>query len=461
MRDRIGLVEAIPAQAAAGEIDREAAVAALKDIAWANRLPSGLRAPALRGLIDEGGLLDDPERIELLRRLLPTERERGVTATAARVIADRGWTELTPMLVRRFAREEPGVPDTKRVERAALLTLHPDQTLEEIVFEVFLRHGPRSEVELAEKVRRDAWDLLSRLDADGEARVELLGDLAARDADPNRDPLMASLRRGLLELRAIPLTGEQLEWLLELNDIEDIDAEPWWEASNEIIRTLDQDQRRGLRLRHAEPLRIAAEVNRERTRVSRGALLDVLEQRLADRTQHRRVENTRVRQDLDAWRDELTFGDLVSVLTVDDAIAEPRVRLALFEQVDEDRADTTTEYGGVLQVASRRSSLGRFAAVSYPPRPATRQNDRTFIASREMLSENPRAFAHYHFHVQREKNAGFAGPSAADQLYARRYGRTCVVFTSIDRRTLNADVYLPNGVVIDLGEVKPYDEVLP
>lgn len=458
--DKLELIDRFPALVETGEIGRPATVEALKDLVWSRRLPNGIRVKALRMLVEEGGFLSEVDAKTLVQQLLPTERDTAVTAAAISVIAERGWTDTAPVIVRRYAHFERGIPDASRVERAGLTALFPDQSVEETVFQVFLEHGPQRDDELAERTRRDSWNLLSRLDASGEMRVGLLGDLAAGDADPYRDPTLSALRRGLLELRTIPLTGEELEWLLRLADEDDPKTRDWWEGSNAILRTLDSEQRRGLRLRHIEPIRLAADVSRDRTRVSRQALLQVLEDRLADRETHRRTIGSTGRQDLRQWGDIMTFGDLVAVLAVDDALDEPRVAAALFEQVEEDRDDTTTEYGGVIQLASSRTSLGRFTAISYPPRPITREGDRAFVASREMITETPRALAHYHFHVQQARNKSYAGPSDADMLYAERYGRTCVVFTSIDEDTLNADVYLPNGVILDLGEIARPSETL-
>ena len=454
VQDKLSLIDQLPSLVESGTIAKPATIEALKDLVWSRRLPNGLRVAALESLVEDPGMLSDSESMDFLLKLLPTERDRAVTATAVGVIAEKGWTQAAPMIVRRYAHYEPGVPDSDRVERAGLAALFPDQTVEATVFRVFLDHGPQTDDELAEKTRRDAWNLLARLDADGEMRVNFLGDLAASDADPYRDPMLSALRRGLLELRTLPLTGEELEWLLRLADPDDPATDSWWSDTNAILRTLDSAQRKGLRLRHAEPLRLAAESQRDRTRVSREALLQVLEDRLKDRERHNRSAGSTGRQILDAWEDRLSFGDLVSILAIDDAIREPRVVLALFEQAEEDRADTTTEYGGVIQLATTRTSMGQFAAISYPPRPITREGDQSFVASREMIEDTPRALAHYHFHVQRERNKQYAGPSDADLRYAALYGRTCLVFTSIDADILNADLYLPNGAILDLGEVR-------
>lgn len=452
-REKQMILGDLPGQLGAGTLPREAAAQTLRDLVWLRHTTGARRAEALRILALDPGLLPEDEAFALIETLLPTERDEAVSEAAARIIASRNWTRAAPALVRRYAVPDSGVPDAQRLERAALEALHPETTVEETVFRVFLEHGPGSTHELADKIRRDAWNLLSRLDASGDRRVEFLGKLAA-DETPREDQALAALRRGLIELRTIPLTGEELEWLTRLSDPADPATEVWWRETNEILRTLDAAQRRGLRLRHAEALRWAGVARRELTRVSRESLLTVLGDRLASRQTHRRSSDAQGREDLETWSEALSYADLVSLLVLDDAIREPRVVAALFEQVGRDRDDTSTEYGGVLRAASVRTSSGSFTAVPYPPRPISRVNDTSFVASREMIEGEPRALAHYHFHAQTVRNRRFAGPSDGDLRYAALYGRTCVVLTTVEEGVMNADVYLPSGVILDLGEIR-------
>jgi hypothetical protein len=96
---------------------------------------------------------------------------------------------------------------------------------------------------------------------------------------------------------------------------------------------------------------------------------------------------------------------------------------------------------------------GRARAELYPPRPVQRAGDHSFIASTDMTAAADLAIAHYHLHVQASANSQYSGPSREDLAYAARFGRTCVVFTSIRSHTLNVDLYTPDGIVIDLGEI--------
>mgnify|MGYP001627977827 FL=1 len=72
-----------------------------------------------------------------------------------------------------------------------------------------------------------------------------------------------------------------------------------------------------------------------------------------------------------------------------------------------------------------------------------------------MIRFSDRALAHYHFHANERNNEKYAGPSRADYINAETSGRTSLVFTSIKEDELNVDLYQPNGVVIDLGIIRP------
>jgi hypothetical protein len=57
----------------------------------------------------------------------------------------------------------------------------------------------------------------------------------------------------------------------------------------------------------------------------------------------------------------------------------------------------------------------------------------------------------YHFHVMRERNSRFAGPSVEDLAQARAQGRMGVVLTSINEDELNVDAYTDAPTSVDLG----------
>jgi hypothetical protein len=71
-----------------------------------------------------------------------------------------------------------------------------------------------------------------------------------------------------------------------------------------------------------------------------------------------------------------------------------------------------------------------------------------------MLRAGDAALFHYHFHAQRPDNRDYAGPSNGDLVYADRFGRACLVFTTVDEGVLNADYYQPGGARLDLGMLR-------
>jgi len=159
---------------------------------------------------------------------------------------------------------------------------------------------------------------------------------------------------------------------------------------------------------------------------------------------------------------------MLSILVIDEALHQPQVVSAVFAQAQADREDATTEYGGLL--AWKKVGIGAGGAgearkpdaatgaasehsvvMLYMPRSAQRISDTQFTASDDMVGSGDLALAHYHFHVQKEKNAQFAGPSRADLEYADRFGRSCIVLTAVKDGVMAVDYYQRGGVVVDMG----------
>jgi len=80
-------------------------------------------------------------------------------------------------------------------------------------------------------------------------------------------------------------------------------------------------------------------------------------------------------------------------------------------------------------------------------------NDQRFVASDDMFRYSDRSLVHYHMHANKRDNGKYAGPSATDLVNVMMSGRTNLVFTSLGKRELNIDLYLPSGAVIDLGQI--------
>jgi hypothetical protein len=433
-----------------------------KSIVWSPETPRPLRLALADHLLNdqtpEG--LEDSKLFTVLR--LPTEPDRAIVGKMAIAAARHNWTDAAPSLVRSLASPVDDVPDAQRTEALALQRLFPGESLERIVFDVFgdpVSESAPAGIGWEERVRADAWALLSRLDPSGDARRGLILDPGAA-AMGSAGPLLADLRAAVEDFGVVPSTSMELDWLRRLRDPSSEANRGWWLETARVIGSLPEPSRRGLALRHLEAIRVSARTSPSRLTEPRSALLAQLESRLDGREHHRRTAETSGTnrgsvERLDSWAERLSWADLVSLLVLDDAVQNPSMALTIAEQAELDRDDRTSEYGGVIEaVRSADGSVLGTRAVLFPPRQRDRVGDDRFIASRDMLEYSDRALAHYHLQVQKPRNYQYAGPSSGDLRYAQLSGRTCLVFTSISMERLNVDLYQPDGVVIDLGEVR-------
>lgn len=415
----------------------------LKTVAWGRRNPSKVRVAAIDALAAH----DESDTRRMVSLMLPTETSPDTLRAMCDRAAGRGWTELTPALVRSWSRDLPTIAKGERPEPAAVAALHPETPIEDVVFNVFA--GESNEGSFVDKQRRAAWEVLGTLDPSGASAARRVADLP-----PSDDPLISAVRHSAEDLGAVPVTQEQLEWLTLMRARE---QRGFYRAASRLVAGLSEAQRDGLALRHSAAL-VASEARApERLEATRAELLSELSARLSERTTTTRSAEGGVgaggEELLSTASASLSYADLLHVLMIDDALRTPEVVAVLFAQADRDHADTSTEYGGVLRPVDGRPALG-YEPVLYPPRPAQRRNDKTFIAAPEMFSQHPEALAHFHFHVQDHRNSSYAGPGPGDRAYADRFGRANVVLTFVSKDQLAADYYHPGGLTLDLGRLR-------
>jgi hypothetical protein len=459
-RDRVAAARAAWDEVESGVRMRDRTREAFKSLAWSNGTGEDVRRELVRLLMSDRSPEGEADSRRMARLMLPTERSPEIVRVISDTAVERGWTDALPSLVRSYARVSPNVPDAERSERAAIEALAGGRSVEDAVYGVFLRPAESGTgvegavLRTTERTRDDAWTLLSRLDSSGRSRARLIGEAVPADADAGSAADVETLRAGLRELGVLPRTGEELAWLRRLHRHEDEAVRAtnaaWWAEVRAVVGGLGEEQRRGLELRHAEALRWSAAHAPSLLQADRAGLLAVMTERLDKRSRQTR-EAPRGRQarseKLRDWADRMAWGDALTLVVVDDAVRSGGVLGLLFEQVELDRKDTTTEYGGVLEATEGDAHR----VVLFRPRARDRLNDEMFVASTDMIRFSDRALGHYHLQVQDKRMSREAGPSDGDLVYASASGRTCLVFTSIGSDTLNADFYTPDGEIVDLG----------
>ncbi len=467
---RAAALEIVGDQARDGEFESAEMRATLKKIAWARSNPPQVRNAAIDALLADESNIEDTRA--MLRLMLPTESgawQWDVIEHIGEIAAARGWTDLTPAFVASWSRSIPSIPSERRVEKAALEKLHPGRALDEIAFAVFAGEFDESEtrseevVRMFDEQRRAAWGVLCDLHAvDPSARrgmtrvserkstsettaavLSFISSTPERSDEPRE---MALLRRCAREFGTAPITREQLAWLERLST--DEQAGLWNEAAR-IVSGLAPAQREGFGLRHLSAVHWASRNESRWLSMNTTELLEALEEALRGESHFRGGAMSKYDGTVRKARESVVWGDALLMLIARRAMDDERVVAELFAQADRDTLDTSTEYGGVLDVRDG----GGFAALLYPPRPLQRMGDQRFVASPDLIEAGTGALFHYHFHANSKTNSQYAGPSVDDLEYARTFGRTCLVFTFIDGDRLNADSYTPDGVTIDLGTI--------
>ncbi len=462
-RDRVSAARQAWEEVESGVRVRERTRQALKNLAWSNSTSPELRLVVLELLMSDQSEEGNTDSRLMARLILPTERSPDAVRIIANSAVEGGWDELAPALVRSYTRISPNVPDQNRDERAALLSLKPGMSIEEIVFDVFLNPTQgmvdtreQAVLRLSERTRDDAWGLLARLDPTGELRRGFVESGSLSGAEESSKVMVDDLRLAHIELGVMPNTAMEISWLESLRHHVDARNDrlnrQWWSETGNAVAQLNGNQRLGLAMRHLEAIRWAS-INRAAwLKLDTQALYAVASERMSKRIHHKRKHDKGElprKERLGDWRNELSWGDLLTILVVDDAIANPTVIEHIFTQRTLDKKDTSTEYGGVIEPDSDSG----FRAVLYRPRARDRMNDKRFVASDDMFRYSDRSLVHYHMHVNDRNNNKYAGPSNADLINAAMSGRTNLVFTSLGKDELNVDIYLPSGIVVDLGQL--------
>jgi len=360
------------------------------------------------------------------------------------VIAERGWTDYGPTLVRAWADPRPGWVDRDedRPERIALEKLYGRDRIDEYLFQTLLE----SDAVSSQNLRTRCWEMLIRLGA----RDKLARMLADASVNPD-DAFILDLRAASVELGVFPVNREEILWLRKLREPSRVE---FFNDARAAVAKLPEATRRNLEIRDL-PIVVAAsrhrpEILAQRQEQLHAALEASLKSPQAGKEHTIDFEGWSgdFKQRLQQWRPELTWGDVAAMTLALEAIRVPELAGHLFDYGDRDVRDLSTEYGGVL----RLDGSGRFELVEVPPK--IRGNDERFNAPQELLDAGYTSLFHFHFHATRYDNARYAAPAQGDMLYADGTRANALVFTFIDRDTLNVDFYRHSQVSVDLGEIR-------
>ena len=410
---------------------------ALHRVLYVNGYTPQVREDALNRLAEE-----DLEGLKTtLRQRIPRLVAWAWLERVCEIIAERGWSDLTPALVSSWARPTIMVlEERERPEYKALVSLHGEARVPDVLYTTLLE--TRSVAE--QGLRTRCWTLLMRL-GERQRLVDLL-----RQADiPADDLFLLDLRAAAVELSVFPSNREEILWARSLRDPS---RRVFWNEASTAVAALPAHRRTELELRDLPILVAAHRHEPELLLADNDELYRMVDQYVRSGRRHiasRSFEGSigHYAQELFEHRRNLTWGDLVAMLMAVRAMQTPEVVAHLFDYADRDLNDKTTEYGGILQLDAR----GRFEVVEFPPR--HREHDQKFNAPNEMFEAGYTALFHFHFHAQRYNNATYAGPGEGDLRYAEATRANCLVMTFISRGVMNVDFFRHGNVMVDLGEI--------
>ena len=358
-------------------------------------------------------------------------------------IARDSWTDLTPTLIRAWARPVAGwtMASKERPERLALVSIFGEDRVADVLMQVMLDANPVTAVNL----RTRCWELLV-----AEGSDETLRTLVVEAKVLPNDGMMRDLREVERATGMLPSNREEILWARALCMS---DRETYLKEVSEAIDALPEVRRTSLEFRdlavvHAafkhEPELLSLDPERVIAQVQK--VVRSTERRLASPTFEGWPGTYtealhEVAADLD-WADAAALALAIKAMSVS-AVVEH-----IFDQADRDLIDSTTEFGGVMALDDR----GRFVLKECVPR--QRQGDNQYLPPQEAFDRGYTALFHYHNHAQKYDNREYAGPHLGDFAYANSTRANCLVFTFLSSREMNVDFYRHGKVVVDLGSIK-------
>ena len=142
----------------------------------------------------------------------------------------------------------------------------------------------------------------------------------------------------------------------------------------------------------------------------------------------------------------LSMADLWNLYLLNQMFAKSRVLLGLRVMADRDRADTKTQWGGLVVYDS-----GGAEARVWPPAKDAPSDDLKYVPAKEMIVDGRDAMCRFVGHFEKVDNAVRAGPTPEEMSAAREGNYYGLVLATVGENEFCAHYYSPQGVVISLG----------
>ncbi|MCH2161976.1 MAG: hypothetical protein MK085_08905 [Phycisphaerales bacterium] len=422
-----------------GQGDQARTVRALKHMLAADGYGQATRVLAYERL----WILDQDALQQLLEIRLPRTNRLAWRRWVSERIASDKWLAMTPTLIRAWARPIPGWLDRseQRPEREALVAMYGEEGIPKVLFQVMLDSNPAT----AANLRARCWELLV-----AEGRQDQLRTLLAEAEAHPRDGMIQDLSRLASGVGVVPRNREEVLWARALCLPENRE----FLAEAEVaVSGLSQAKREQLEIRDLAMVVAASRHQPELLVADDDELYRLLDSHV--RSRKRRIPSANFEgwgqhhsESLHDARKRITWGDLVGMLVIVEALQVPQVLDHIFDFAERDLQDRSTEFGGVLALDDQ----GRFELLEFAPR--VRRSDKRFEAPQAMFDRAYTALAHFHNHAQSYENGQFAGPHMGDFTYAMNTRANCLVFTFLDSRTIDVDFYRHGNFVVDLGTIR-------
>ncbi len=172
--------------------------------------------------------------LDLPRLSAPRWRER-----VCELIAEETWIDMTPTLIRAWARSMPGFigEPSERPERKALVEMYGEEEIPTVLIRVMLDSDPI----VAANLRARCWELLM-----AEGRRDLILELLADAEVDERDGLFRDLRTITGRTGIVPANREEIAWARSLCLPENRE---FLDEAVAVVESLPEERRTDLEMR--------------------------------------------------------------------------------------------------------------------------------------------------------------------------------------------------------------------